>query len=68
MNGLDALPELLAIVPDALIVVYTSDDSAATRAEAFSRGAGAFATKGITPVRDVLAIVREHRALGSSPA
>lgn len=68
MNGLDALPELLAIVPNALIVVYTSDVSAATQAEAFRRGAGAFARKGNTPIRDLLAIVRQHRTIGSSPA
>ena len=68
MNGLDALPQLVQIVPEALIVVYTSDTSADTRAEAFRRGAGAFAAKGATPVRDLLAIVRKHRAIGTSPA
>ena len=67
LNGLDALPELVQIVPDALIVVYTSDTSPATKAEAFRRGAGAFAGKGITPVRDLLAIVRQHRTIGPSP-
>ena len=67
LNGLDALPQLLQIVPDALIVVYTSDTSAATQAEAFRRGASAFAAKSTTSVRDLLAIVRQHRTIDRSP-
>ena len=62
MNGLDALPQLLEIVPDALLVVYTSDGRAATRAEALRRGAGAFAAKGATPICELLTIIREHVA------
>ena len=57
MNGFTALPELVAIVPDALIVVYTSNDTAAARAEATRLGATAYVVKHLTSVREVLAAV-----------
>lgn len=68
LSGLDALPQLVEIVPDALIVVYTADHSDAIRDTAFRLGAGALVRKGITPISDVLAIVRQHRTIGPSPA
>lgn len=58
MNGFDALPGLLAAVPDVLVVVYTSHDSAYARSEALRLGARAYAVKGQTPVRDVLEAAR----------
>jgi DNA-binding NarL/FixJ family response regulator len=55
MSGLSALPRLLEVVPDAVIVIYTSHDSEATRAEARRLGAHGYVVKGTTPVREVLA-------------
>ena len=57
MNGFTALPQLRKIVPDALIVVYTSHDTATARQEASRLGAGAYAVKGTTSVHDVLAAI-----------
>jgi DNA-binding NarL/FixJ family response regulator len=57
MTGFEALPQLIQIVPDALIVVYTSHDSAAARAKAASLGARAYLVKQSTPVREVLATI-----------
>lgn len=55
MNGFAALPRLREVVPHALIVVYTSHDSARARQEATRLGAGAYVVKGSTPVHEVLA-------------
>ena len=68
LTGLEALPQLVEIVPDALIVVYTADLSDATRNDAMRLGAGALAWKGITPIAEVLALMRRHRTIGPSPA
>ena len=62
MSGLDALPHLVEVVPDALIVIYTAHDSGAARAEARRLGAGAYLVKQSTPVRDVLTLVRAERS------
>ena len=58
MGGLAALPALIEIVPDALIVVYTSNTSVEARREAMRSGAGAYAVKGLTSLHDVLELVR----------
>lgn len=60
MSGFEALPVLVEIVPDAMIVIYTSDASAQTKQEVLRCGAGAYAVKGMTSLRDVLALVRSH--------
>lgn len=57
MNGFAALPHLVDIVPDAVIVVYTSHDSAAARARAASLGAAAYLVKSTTTIRDVLTTI-----------
>lgn len=64
MSGIEALPSLVEIVPDALIVIYTSNDCDATRRDLLRQGAGAYVVKGSTPVRDVLTLVRNHRGAG----
>lgn len=64
-GGLDALPELLEIVPEATIVVYTSLDSAHARLEAGRRGAIAYVIKSQVPVAEALHIIRSH---GGGPA
>ena len=55
MGGMDALPQLVQIVPDAMIVVYTSRDCDDSRATAARLGAWAYMLKQRTPIRDVLA-------------
>lgn len=62
MSGMDALPHLVELVPDAVIVVYTAHDSAAARAQAQRLGANAYIVKQAMPVRDVLAHVRTVRS------
>ena len=57
MSGFTALPRLREIVPEALIVVYTSTDTVTARREASRLGAGAYAVKGTTPVHEVLAAI-----------
>ena len=61
MGGLEALPHLRRIVPDATIVVYTSDDSPRSRLEARRRGATGYVVKGSSGVRDVLTYLRSRR-------
>lgn len=67
MGGLEALPHLRRIVPDATIVVYTSDDSPRSRLEARRRGAAGYVVKGSSGVRDVLAYLRSRRELDEAP-
>lgn len=68
MGGLEALPELVQIVPDATIVVYTSDPSPATRQEVLRRGAHDYVIKGTKPLHEVLDLVRNGGAAGLAPA
>ena len=69
MGGMDALPHLVQIVPDATIVIYTSDDNPRTRLEARRRGASAYMVKGASPMREVLGYLRARRELdGTDPA
>ena len=68
MSGLDALPALIEIVPEALIVVYTSNASPASRQEAMSSGAGAYVVKGLTSLHDVLELVRRRATPDAAPA
>ena len=68
MNGFEALPLLIEIVPDALIVIYTSSASPATRQEAMRHGAGAYAVKGLTSLHDVLQLVRHGGTPDVAPA
>ena len=63
MGGMEALPHLRQIVPDATIVVYTSDDSPRSRLEARRRGAAGYVVKGSSGVRDVLTYLRSRRDL-----
>ena len=64
MSGLEALPHLVELLPDAVIVIYTSHDSRQARSDARRLGAGAYVMKQTTPVRDVLALV----LAGAAPA
>lgn len=68
MNGLDALPALIEIVPDALIVVYTSNASPASRHEAMRQGATAYVIKGLTSLHEVLQLVRHRGTPDAAPA
>ena len=61
-SGMDALPELVQIVPDATIVIYTSLDSAEARLQAGRLGATAYVVKSQVPVAEVLGIIRAHGA------
>ncbi|HUP84505.1 MAG TPA: EAL domain-containing protein [Acidimicrobiales bacterium] len=49
MGGLEALPLLLAVAPDAKVVVFSGLDSLGLEDAARRRGASAFLTKGIDP-------------------
>ncbi len=62
MSGFEALPHLVELLPQAVIVIYTSHDSSSARSEAQRLGAGAYLIKQTTPVRDVLALVRTASA------
>lgn len=62
MGGFEALPHLVAALPDAVIVIYTSHDSGHARAEARRLGAGAYLSKQTTPVREVLQLLRARAA------
>ena len=64
MSGMEALPHLVEVVPDAVIVIYTSHDSRQARSDARRLGAGAYVMKQVMPVRDVLALV----VAGTAPA
>lgn len=64
MGGMQALPQLVQLLPDALIVIYTSNDSQQARSEARRLGARAYLVKHLTPVHDVLRLVRA----GAAPA
>lgn len=62
MNGLDALPKILAAAPHAKVVMWSSDDSIGEEARA--RGARAFHTKRVSPVamvEIVLELCRESQ-------
>lgn len=58
LSGLEALPQLLEAVPDAIIVVYTSRNCERTRQEVLRSGAEAYVVKGETPLRSVLELLR----------
>ena len=53
MSGMDALPHLVELLPEAvIIVVYTAHDSAAARVHARRLGADAYVVKHATPVSE----------------
>ena len=64
MSGIEALPHLVQLLPNALIVIYTSHDSRQARSETRRLGARGYLLKHLTPVGDVLALVRS----GAAPA
>ena len=53
-TGIDALPDLRAAAPSAVIVVYSGDDDPELRRTAMARGAQAFLVKGQDTLDDVV--------------
>lgn len=64
-TGLEVLPELREAAPDAVIVVYTSDDDAALRKAALDAGASAVLIKGRDTIDDVIDVVSRLSAWAS---
>ncbi len=59
LSGMEALPELVDMLPDAVIVMYSSTYSERATAAAMSAGARAYFVKGIDEVDGVLHTVRD---------
>src|SRR5688572_24078800 len=58
MGGMEALPLLVEILPEASIVIYTSLDCPDARARAQRLGARAYVVKGQTMVSEVMEVLR----------
>ena len=56
-SGVEILPELRRVCPDAVIVVHTTEDTLDLRDEAERRGADAIVTKG-RPLSELAALLR----------
>ena len=56
-TGIDALPDLRAAAPAAVIVVYSGDDDPELRRDAIARGAQAFLVKGFDTLDDVVNLI-----------
>lgn len=66
-NGLEVLPELRSLLPDATLVVLTLHDDEAYRRAAFSRGADAFVSKAMIGTELVPAIRGGRKAPNPRP-
>ena len=62
LNGLEALPSLLAAVPGATIVVFSANADQTTAAIALAGGASRYLVKDANGVADVIAVLREYGA------
>jgi NarL family two-component system response regulator YdfI len=56
-TGIDALPDLRAAAPSAVIVMFSGDDDPDLRRAAMARGAQAFLIKGRDTLDDVLNLI-----------
>jgi len=67
MDGMQALPQLRRLLPEAIIVIFSGFEQASLIDEAMSAGADAYLEKGasVTQLVDLLRVLRERRA---SPA
>ena len=59
-SGLDALPELHRVAPNAQIVVFSGFDSTAVADEVIALGAASYLEKGASPETIVAAIAEAH--------
>jgi DNA-binding NarL/FixJ family response regulator len=64
MDGMQALPALRRLLPEALIVIFSGFEQAALVDEALAAGANAYLEKGasVTQLVDLLRDLRERRA------
>jgi DNA-binding NarL/FixJ family response regulator len=56
-TGIDALPDLRAAAPSAVIVMFSGDDDPELRRDAIARGAQAFLVKGHDTLDDVVNLI-----------
>lgn len=63
-SGLEALPELRRVAPDAQIIVFSGFASAAVAAQAIALGAASYLEKGAPPATIIETI---EQALSSAP-
>jgi CheY-like chemotaxis protein len=71
LDGMEALPLVLEASPASSVVILSSVEAGRLEEAAFERGAAAYLEKGIEPddlVRELLAVVAEHRSATPSPA
>jgi len=60
LSGLDALPEVHRIAPNAQIIVFSGFDSAAVADEVIALGAASYLEKGASPETIVATIAEAH--------
>jgi DNA-binding NarL/FixJ family response regulator len=67
-DGLQALPEIVAAVPSAIVVVLSGFGAETMASEAIARGADAYVQKGINPTEltDQLRTLHADRGVGST--